>query len=91
VKIAAVPDSAPVVVVDDFRFRGSAGFMEDALKFQYIGRKNKDNKEYKYVRGLYGPYLGVVGNLDLATMYNIYIPGYVPSYMPIYFKIRYED
>ena len=90
-KIAAVPDSAPVVVIDDFRFRAFVGEPEDALKFRYIGTKHKDNEEYKYVRGIYGPYLGVVGNLDFATLYNVYIPGYMPSYMPLYFKTRYED
>lgn len=91
VKIAAIPDGAPVVVIDDHRFRSQVGFMEDPLKFRYIGREHKDNDEYKYVRGIYGPYLGVVGSLDYATLYNIYTPGYSPSYMPLYFKTRYED
>lgn len=91
VKIASVYDSAPVVVIDDCVFRGQAGNEADALKFRYIGSENKDTKEYKYVRGLFGPYLGVVGNIDLCTLYNIYVPGYAKSKMSLYFKTRYED
>ena len=90
-KIAAVPDAAPVVVVDDYKFRAYVGEMEDVMKFRYIGHEFKDNDAYNYVRGIYGPYLGVVGNLNLASLYNIYIPEYSLGLMSQYFKIRYDD
>ena len=90
-KIAAIPDSAPIVVVDDHRFRAHVGEMVDPLKFRYIDTELKENESYNYVRGVYGPYLGVVGSLNYATLYNIYIPDYNVSLMPMYFKIRYED
>jgi len=61
------------------------------MKFRYIGHEFKDNDAYNYVRGIYGPYLGVVGNLNLASLYNIYIPEYSLGLMPQYFKIRYDD
>jgi hypothetical protein len=91
VKVVGVGDNVPLVTVEDDTFRGRAGEAEEAFRFRYLENENKKNTATNLIRGSYSPYLGIIGNANIGTIINIYIPGYSSALMSYYFADRYED
>lgn len=89
-----IPDSSPLIVFQDIRFRASAGEASTAYKFQYISAQNKDSDAENLVRGNYGPYVGVYGkriNFTYGQYLDIFAPGFDPNNIQPEFTTRYED
>lgn len=93
-KIVSVTDDAPSVAIGDTIFRSRIGNAEEAERFRYIETNNKESTEAtNLLRGIYSPYLGMVGSVALTPgkLVDIYIPNYSESLMSNYFSIRYDD
>lgn len=93
VNLGSIPDSAPLIVINDARFRASAGEASDALKFQYIGIKQQNKDAVNYVRGNWGPYIGVVnslGGMSYGKYYDVYAQGF-DNDVDKEFDLRYAD
>lgn len=90
-KIVGVADNTPIIAVEDYAFRARAGEAEEAFRFRYLELENKSKDATNLVRGSYSPYIGIIGNVDVGRIVNIYIPGYNTGNMKDYFAIRYED
>lgn len=89
-KIVSVADGVPIVAIEDHQFRARAGEAEEAFRFRYAKSDNKKADANNLVRGLYGPYLGITGEVGIGNIINIYTPGYT-STVRNYFSIRYDD
>lgn len=90
-KIAAIGDNVPIVMIEGNKFRGRAGEAEEAFRFEYIGSDNNKSDASNLLRGIYYPYLAMVGDVEIGRMVNIYVPEYSPYKMSEYFQIRYDD
>jgi hypothetical protein len=91
VKIVGLSDNTPIVSIEDYSFRARAGEAEEAFRFRYLELENKSSDASNLVRGSYSPYIGIVGNVDVGKIVNIYISGYNIGNMTNYFNVRYED
>lgn len=90
--ITSVPDDTQYIKGRSQVFSARAGEASDASKFSYFGYKNKITKATNIVRGIFGPYIGLEGNVDLeGYLVDIMIPNYSVNNMQDYFKIRYRD
>lgn len=90
--IAALEDNMPLVMINDYKFRGRAGEAEEAYKFRYAGNDTKTSDNYNVVRGIFGPYLAITSTtLENSCIYNICIPGYQQSKKLDYFEQRYNS
>lgn len=90
-KIVGVGDNVPLIAIEDTSFRGRAGEAEEAFRFRYIKSDNKTKDASNLVRGIYSPYLGIIGNTTIGNIINIYTPGYGTSAYKQYFTTRYDD
>ena len=93
-KIVSITDENPLANIDDIGFKGVVGDGSDYNSYVFAGKDNRKNsKANNLVRGIFSPYLGIVGisNIAYNTLINIYIPEYSLGKMQDYFKIRYED
>ena len=93
-KIVSVTDENPLANIDDIGFKGVVGDGSNYDSYVFAGKDNRKNsKAENLVRGIFSPYLGIVGmyNIPYNTLVNIYISEYSLSKMQDYFKIRYED
>ena len=92
-KILAVPDSSKLMAIDKDNYKGTAGNSTDGWRFDYIAKENKKTEATNFIRGNWGPYLGVQGATKnkVLTQYDIKIPGYSKSKIQEYFNVRYSD
>lgn len=93
-KIVSVTDENPLANIDDIGFKGVVGDGSNYDSYVFAGKDNRKNsKATNLVRGIFSPYLGMVGfsNIGYNTLINIYIPEYSLGKMQDYFRIRYED
>ena len=58
-KVLAIPDSSKLMAIDKDNYRGTAGNSTDGWRFEYIAKENKKTDATNFVRGNWGPYLGV--------------------------------
>lgn len=96
VKIAALEDNMPLVVIEDEKFRGRAGQAEEGYKFQFIKKENKSDQgstDWSLARGSFGPYLAMLSSaLEPNTLYNIKIPEYSKGKLySQYYNTRFYD
>lgn len=91
VKIIGVEDNMKLCAIGDNEFSARAGEAEEAYRYEYIGKENKITKASNFLRGSFGPYLGIVGYDIAGDLIDIKIPGYSEANMQDYFKIRYHD
>lgn len=69
--ILGVEDNVKLVAIKEVLFSSRAGEAEEAFRFECIGKDIDDRKEHNLLRGSYGPYLGILGYNNPATMVNI--------------------
>ena len=90
--ITAVGDSMKYVKGRSQLFCAMAGDATDASKFGTIISKEISTDRDDYIRGIFGPYLGVENNTNIKDcIANIKTPGYNPSLYKQYFEIRFRD
>lgn len=93
-KIVSITDENPLANIDDIGFKGVVGDGSSYDSYVFAGKDNRKNsKANNLVRGIFSPYLGMVGfsNIGYNTLINIYIPEYSLGKIDDYFRIRYED
>ena len=92
VKVIALEDNTPLVSINGTDFKGRAGEAEEAFRFSYIEEEREVKDNYKIVRGIFGPYLGIKSKtLKSLDIYNVRIPGYGAFNLTNYFNTRYND
>lgn len=91
VKILGVQDDVKLAAINSNYFRTRAGEAEEAYRFEYAGEKTVSEDSTNYLRGSYGPILGITGYENPGSLVDIKIPGYSSSSMDDYFYIRYND
>lgn len=90
--IIAVGDSMKYVKGKEQVFSAEAGDAADATKFSNIKNSQLSTTNSNYIRGDFGPYLGVENNMNMKDgIVNIRIPGYNPASLKQYFEIRFRD
>lgn len=94
-KCIFINEDVPYKYINGFGFSSRAGAESSVKDFKFFGRNNdadkKDPKNYKLVRGVYSPYIGVCANLENNSLYDIKIENYSHQYMKDYFGIRRDD
>jgi hypothetical protein len=60
-KIIGVEDNTKLVAINDYMFSARAGEAEEAFRYEYVGRENKTTEGVNFIRGSFGPYLGITG------------------------------
>lgn len=86
-----VGSNTPLKYVQGYSFATKCGTAEEVKDFSYFSERNQSKENNKLLRGLYCPFLGVLGNLTDNTVYSIKIPGYSEMKMKDYFQIRAND
>lgn len=92
-RMGSIPDSAPLIVFDNYRFRASAGEAVDVSRFLYVTSKNKTNKATNIVRGNWGPYIGIVtnSNLSYGKYIDVMAPGFQDTSVSSQMQTRFVD
>lgn len=90
-KLISVADNVKLSGTSDYKFRARAGEAEEGFRYEKVDNQVEDEKAHNYVRGSFGPYVGMIANskINYAKMLEVYIPGY--SNTVNYFSIRYQD
>jgi hypothetical protein len=69
-----------------------AGTAEEVQRVSYCKFRNPSKKATNLIRGVFGPYIGLEGDIELSnnlSVIDIKIPNYSESNMSEYFQIRY--
>lgn len=90
-KIIGVEDNTKLVGIGNILFSARAGEAEEAFRFEYVGNENISTEADNFLRGSFGPYLGITGYTNKSRLITIKIPGYSTGNMQEYFEIRYHD
>jgi hypothetical protein len=77
--------------VNGYSYATKCGSAEDVSGYSYFARRDKDKTNWKLLRGLFTPFIGIGAKLEDNTIYNIMIPGYNENYTKDYFNIRAND
>lgn len=77
--------------VNGYSYATKCGSAEDVSGFSYFARRDREKTNWKLLRGLFTPYIGVGAKLRDNTIYNIMVPGYNENYTKDYFNIRAND
>ena len=86
-----VDSDTPLKYVNGYSYATKCGSAEDVSGYSYFARRDKDKTNWKLLRGLFTPFIGVGAKLEDNTIYNIMIPGYNENYTKDYFNIRAND
>ena len=89
--ITGIKDGAKLVSTNSKYYSARAGEAEDASKFSYLLRENKNNDAVNIIRGQFGPFLGTSELNQSFNIFDIKVPGYNPGDISDYFDIRYGD
>lgn len=93
-KIVSVLDGQALAKNRNQLYSAMAGTAEEVFRVSYCKYKNKSKKATNLLRGVYGPYLGLEGPVELnkqMEVIDIKIPNYKEGNMQEYFQIRYQD
>lgn len=90
-RVIGVEDNAKLVAIGETEFSARAGEAEEAFRYEYLGEENKITQAYNLLRGSFGPYLGITGNIQPNRTINIKIPGFNQNNMRDYFIMRISD
>lgn len=91
IKVLGIEDNTKLGAINNRMFSARAGEAEEAFRYEYIGRENKDTECSNLLRGSFGPFLGITGYEYYGHLIDIKIPDYSEGKMDDYFKIRYSD
>ena len=96
VNLVGVPDSCPLKMIQDNKYRARAGSPEEAYKYEFQGVEYSDttNKinNSDIVRGNFGSFVGVRGYSGHAgDQIEIKIPGYNENNLFNYIQLRAQD
>ena len=86
--VVFVNSDVPYKYINGFSFSTRCGSGEDASQFSFFGEVSYAEDNYRLIRGIYCPFLGVGGSLIDNNIYNIKIPNYSTAKMKEYFQIR---
>ena len=96
VKLVGVPDSCPIKMIGDNKYRARAGYPEEAYKYEFQGVEYTDSINQKdnsdIVRGNFGSFVGMSGyNGHACDQVDIMIPGYRENDLYNYIQLRAQD
>lgn len=91
VKILGIQDGVKKGNIGKEYFSAKAGMAEEAFRFEYLGKEDKQKDATNIIRGQFGPFLGITGFNQPNKVIDIKIPGYSQANMADYFDIRYND
>jgi hypothetical protein len=92
-----VNSDVPYKYVNGFGFSTRAGSANSTKEFSFFGKElleysNEDERTSNAkVRGIYSPFIGVCGNIEDNSIYNLKIQNYSSNYNNDYFLIRAND
>ena len=91
--VVGVQDGTNLIAINKKKWSARAGEAEEAYRFSYIGAENKSKSANNLVRGIFGPYLGLIPTQVIEPNYliTIKVPGYDDGKLQQYFEIRYDD
>lgn len=92
-QLIQVADNLKLCAIDDYKFSARAGEAEEGFRYEKTNADTESEEAYNYVRGSFGPYVGIVSKskLEFGKIVDVFIPGYSESAYNNYFKIRYQD
>ena len=92
-RLIQVADNLKLCGIDDYKFSARAGEAEEGFRYEKTNADTESKDSYNYVRGSFGPYVGMVSKskLEFGKIVDVFIPGYSESAYNNYFKIRYQD
>lgn len=92
-KLIQVADNLKACGIDSYKFSARAGEAEEGFRYEKTLSDNESKDSWNYVRGSFGPYVGITSDrrLSYGKIVNVYIPGYSETHFDNYFKIRYQD
>jgi hypothetical protein len=81
VRLVGVPDGCPAKMIEDYKYRGRAGYPEESHKYEFQGHSYEDSVNKKdnsdIIRGNFGSYVGMADYEGHACdQISIMIPGY---------------
>ena len=91
ISILGIEDSTPLVCAGNNYFSGVAGVAQMGYKFDHINVEKLETNGTNYIRGIWGPFLGLSQAVEKRTLYDIKIPNYNRNNLLDYFKIRMQD
>ena len=96
VKLVGVPDGCPARMIGDAKYRGRAGYPEEAFKYEFQGHSYEDSTNKRdnsdIIRGNFGSYVGVRDYKGHAgDQIAIMIPGYQENKLSNYVQLRVQD
>lgn len=92
-RLIQVADNLKLCGIDDYKFSARAGEAEEGFRYEKTNADTESKDAYNYIRGSFGPYVGIVSRskLEFGKIVDIFIPGYSEASYNNYFKIRYQD
>ena len=90
-QLVYIGSDVPLKYVNGYGFSTRAGASEDAKQFVCFNEKNYDKDNRALLRGVFTPYIGVVGLVNDNTVYNIRSGSYSTVFQKEYFSIRMRD
>lgn len=92
-RLIQVADNLKLCGIDDYKFSARAGEAEEGFRYEKTNADTESKDAYNYIRGSFGPYVGIVSRskLEFGKVVDVFIPGYSEAAYNNYFKIRYQD
>lgn len=92
-RLIQVADNLKLCGIDDYKFSARAGEAEEGFRYEKTNADTESEDAYNYIRGSFGPYVGIVSKnkLEFGKVVEVFIPGYSEAAYNNYFKIRYQD
>ena len=92
-RLIQVADNLKLCGIDDYKFSARAGEAEEGFRYEKTNADIESKDAYNYIRGSFGPYVGIVSRskLEFGKIVDVFIPGYSEAAYNNYFKIRYQD
>lgn len=90
-RLVYVNSDVPLKYVNSFGFSTRAGAAEEAKQFAFFDTKDYEKENYKLLRGVFAPFIGVCGNLEDSSIYNIRTSNNSNAHIQDYMLIRARD
>ena len=70
-KVIGIQDNTKLIAIDDTKFSSRVGSSEEAWRFEFIEKENKITEASNLLRGVFGPYIGILNLTDTNRIVNI--------------------